>query len=48
MRLASSLLLTAVLLAACGYKGPLTLPKSDAPPPPASVPDKPREVPPAQ
>ena len=49
MRLVVSLLLTAVLLAACGYKGPLFLPKpKPEAQPPASAPDKPRDAPPAQ
>ena len=49
MRLALSLLLTGALLAACGYKGPLYLPK---PKPeaqrPAPAPDAAQDVPPPQ
>jgi predicted small lipoprotein YifL len=49
MRLALSLLLMGVLLAACGYKGPLYLPK---PKPeaqhPAPAPDAAKDAPPSQ
>ena len=53
MRLALSLLLTGVLLAACGYKGPLYLPKSKPEaqrpaPAPVADPDADRDVPPSQ
>jgi predicted small lipoprotein YifL len=51
MRLALSLLLAGVLLAACGYKGPLYLPKPkpDAQrPAPAPAPDGARDAPPPQ
>ena len=51
MRLALSMLLAAVVLAACGYKGPLYLPKPkpDAQlPAPAPAPDGARDAPPPQ
>jgi predicted small lipoprotein YifL len=51
MRLAVSLLLAGVLLGACGYKGPLYLPKPkpDAQrPAPAPAPEAPRDAAPSQ
>jgi predicted small lipoprotein YifL len=47
MRPVVSLLLAAVLLSACGYKGPLYLPKPEAQPP-APAPDTAKKSAPSQ
>ena len=47
MRSVVSLLLAAVLLSACGYKGPLYLPKPEAQPP-APAPDPAKKSAPSQ